>query len=116
MIKQALLSGAQGYILKSGEFEDLREALVATSGERVFVPPQTSSQTEIPLNYYDIANAEEPNDPLSPLSPREREIFHLLAIGLQNSGIAKKLFISPRTVETHRARIIQKLSCVQMAS
>ncbi|MCC6955134.1 MAG: helix-turn-helix transcriptional regulator, partial [Deltaproteobacteria bacterium] len=48
-------------------------------------------------------------DPLEALSPREREIFHLLAGGMQNAAIARKLFISPRTVETHRARIVRKL-------
>ncbi|MCB0347089.1 MAG: response regulator transcription factor, partial [Bdellovibrionales bacterium] len=37
------------------------------------------------------------------------EIFHLLADGMQNASIAKKLFISPRTVETHRARVVRKL-------
>ena len=48
-------------------------------------------------------------DPITCLSPREREIFQLLADGLQNTVIAKKLFISPRTVETHRARVVRKL-------
>jgi len=45
----------------------------------------------------------------APLSKREREMFFLLAEGLPNRTIAKRLFISPRTVETHRARVIKKL-------
>lgn len=48
-------------------------------------------------------------DPLDPLTPREREVFHLLTNGLKNVEIAKRLFISTRTVETHRARLSKKL-------
>jgi len=48
-------------------------------------------------------------DPLEPLSRREIEVFYLLCDGLKNKAIGQKLFISPRTVETHRSRIMRKL-------
>lgn len=54
-------------------------------------------------------------DPLKGLSKREREVFQLLAEGIPNRIIAKKLFVSPRTVETHRARVIRKLGVISTA-
>ena len=109
IIRQAVCAGASGYILKRNNFEMLSRGLQAISnGEKFFCPIAAEVASSL-----DLAIAIESNgdklDPLDPLSPREREIFHLLANGLQNSTIAKKLFISPRTVETHRARVVRKL-------
>lgn len=110
MITQALLAGAQGYILKNGSLDDFVAGLEATkSGDRRFLPPSIAHLSEISTNRYALGESTAATDPLSALSAREREIFHLLATGLQNTAIAKKLFISPRTVETHRARIVRKL-------
>ncbi len=53
---------------------------------------------------------------LSSLSIREREVFYLLANGVPNRVIAKQLFVSPRTIETHRARVIRKLGLSSTAS
>ena len=60
----------------------------------------------------------EPGTPesLSALSAREREVFYLLANGVPNRLIAKQLFVSPRTIETHRARVIRKLGLNSTAS
>ena len=49
------------------------------------------------------------SDPLTVLSPREREVLQLAAEGYGNSEIAEKLFISPRTAETHRSNLLRKL-------
>lgn len=108
MITQALLAGAQGYVLKSGVFEELVEAIeTVRSGNKRYLPPAIAHLAEVAPNSYGLS--PEPDDPLADLSSREREVFHLLANGLQNTEIAKKLFISPRTVETHRARVVRKL-------
>ncbi len=110
MITEALLAGAQGYVLKSGSYDDLVAGLTsAYFSNKRFLPTPIAHLSDIPPNSHQLGGAESPNDPLSSLSPREREIFHLLAHGLQNTVIAKKLFISPRTVETHRARVVRKL-------
>jgi DNA-binding NarL/FixJ family response regulator len=53
--------------------------------------------------------------PLDRLSPREREVFYLVADGGANADIAAKLFISKRTVETHRQRIMNKLGARSLA-
>jgi len=110
MITQALLAGAQGYVLKNCPVEDLETALetVCRSNAR-YLPSSIVHLAKVAENSYELTQ-QNPSDPLTPLSAREREIFHLLAIGLQNTAIAKKLFISPRTVETHRARIVRKLA------
>lgn len=109
MVTQALLAGAQGYILKCGSPEELCEGLEVTLTNKRYLPPQIAHLASVPEGGYELGARSKPNDPLEPLSPREREIFHLLANGLQNTVIAQKLFISPRTVETHRARIVRKL-------
>lgn len=109
-MKQALAAGAVGYILKSSSPEVLLQEL-----ERVM-----QGETVLPQRYEHLKNevnwapgtpekTAQEGDPLDKLSKREREVFFLLADGLPNRVIAKKLFISPRTVETHRARVIKKL-------
>ncbi|MCB0339379.1 MAG: response regulator transcription factor [Bdellovibrionales bacterium] len=107
-IQQALGSGAKSFLLKNSSCEEFISAMDLVRGGSYYLPEQfkrfkhhlmqngNSSQTPV-------------HDPLSILSPRERELFFLLADGLPNRVIAKKLFISPRTVETHRARVIRKL-------
>ena len=110
IVTQALLAGAQGYILKSGSFEDFKNGLeTAFLSNKKYLPPSIAHLIDVPENGYELGAKGNATDPLSALSPREREIFHLLANGLQNTVIAKKLFISPRTVETHRARVVRKL-------
>lgn len=108
-VKRALLAGVQGYVFKQGEPEDLINAINCCRSDTRFIPPQLCQVNEIPAGFFSLDSGEEFEDPLHALSPREREVFHLLAKGMQNSAIAKKLFISRRTVETHRARITQKL-------
>jgi DNA-binding NarL/FixJ family response regulator len=109
MVKQAFLAGAQGYIFKSSDFDNLTMALDTVASNRRYIPQELAHLADLPEAGYELGGKSRPNDPLSPLSAREREIFHLLANGLQNTVIAKKLFISPRTVETHRARVVRKL-------
>lgn len=110
MAKQALSAGAMAYILKDFTPEGLLQTIdKAVDGERV-VPPQFQHIIEeIERKGPSISGNGSEADPLSKLSRREREVFFLLADGMPNRTIAKKLFISPRTVETHRARVIKKL-------
>ncbi len=110
MITQALLAGAQGYAFKNGTVDEFRTALETVSrSNKKFLPTSVTHLNNVSNNRFALGDAAIKNDPLAALSAREREIFHLLATGLQNTAIAKKLFISPRTVETHRARIVRKL-------
>jgi DNA-binding NarL/FixJ family response regulator len=99
--KQALISGVSGYILKDDAFEDLLYAIKAVASGRKFISPSISDKI---LHSSPLKVVEK-----NILTEREREILKLIASGLTNKKIADKLSISVKTVETHRARILQKL-------
>jgi DNA-binding NarL/FixJ family response regulator len=99
--KKAFISGVSGYILKDDAFEDLLYAIKAVASGRKFISPSISDKILHPSPL----RVVEKNI----LTEREREILKLIASGLTNKKIADKLSISIKTVETHRARILQKL-------
>jgi DNA-binding NarL/FixJ family response regulator len=99
--KKALTSGVSGYILKDDAFEDLLYAIKAVTSGGKFISPSISDKILHPSPL----KAVEKNI----LTEREREILQLIASGLTNRKIADTLSISVKTVETHRARILQKL-------
>lgn len=102
-VERALFAGADGYLSKEVGGQELAESIrTVTLGERVF------SRTII-NQLEGKAQAQADNQPPISLTKREEEIVALVAKGLTSQDIAKKLFISPRTVETHRARIMDKL-------
>jgi DNA-binding NarL/FixJ family response regulator len=101
-VERAMYAGADGYLSKEVGSAELAEAIRnVTLGERVF------SRTII--NSLEGKQQEAEAEPPISLTKREEEIVALVAKGLTSQDIAKKLFISPRTVETHRARIMDKL-------
>jgi two-component system, NarL family, response regulator NreC len=111
MVRQAIMAGASAYMLKSFTPQELLATLEkARQGQRV-VPPRFQYILDELVAQAAQKGVKRPTDtdPLHKLSKREREVFYLLADGMPNRTIAKKLFISPRTVETHRARVIKKL-------
>lgn len=112
MITQALGAGAKAYILKDFSPESLVATIARVLDGEIILPEKFEHlRTDILKRRDSSASTERlsSDDPLSKLSKREREIFFHLANGMPNRAIAKKLFISPRTVETHRARVIKKL-------
>ncbi|MBX7136587.1 MAG: response regulator transcription factor [Oligoflexia bacterium] len=110
-IKQALMGGAVGYLLKSSSPEKILAGLAAIEKGELCLPEQYLYLAGELKNGGDGTrrSRRNPNDPLAALSTRERQIFFMLVEGSPNRDVAQKLFISPRTVETHRARIIKKL-------
>ena len=107
--QQALSAGAGSFLSKLDSLEDTISGLRrAVGGEQVISSSIISHPQPSGFNIT-VETYGADSDPLGPLSPREREIFHHLASGMSNIAIAKKLFISPRTVETHRARLVRKL-------
>jgi DNA-binding NarL/FixJ family response regulator len=102
---EVLAAGARGYVLKSDAGRNLVAALDAVSQHKPFL---TSTVSEMVLDGY-LRNREEERAPRS-LTPREREIVQLLAEGKSNKEVAMTLNISVKTVETHRAKVMQKLN------
>jgi DNA-binding NarL/FixJ family response regulator len=106
-IIQALHAGARGYLLKDSADTDLIRAVTAVAAGKSFFSPAVA---KIMLDDYVRQRSEQGTiDRFESLSEREREVFQLVAEGHSNKEVADLLSISPATVETHRAHILQKL-------
>jgi two-component system response regulator NreC len=105
-VTQMLKAGATGYLLKDSADVDLLEAVQAVSQGKSFFSPAVA---RLMSDDYARQRGDSAVDRYESLSEREREIFQLVAEGKTNKEIAALLFISPSTVETHRARIMEKL-------
>jgi two-component system, NarL family, response regulator NreC len=106
-ITQALHAGAKGYLLKDSADADLIRAVADVAAGRSFFSPAVA---KVMLDDYVRHLAEKGIvDRYDSLSEREREIFQLIAEGHSNKEIADLLSVSPATIETHRAHILQKL-------
>ena len=114
LVREVLEAGAHGYVLKSAAGRDLVNAIEALSKHEAFF---TSSVAKIVLNGYQKKGSPQQSSEERPplLSPREREIIQLLAEGKSNNEVAELLYISAKTVETHRAHIMQKLNLHSIA-
>lgn len=104
MVADAFAAGAVGYALKHQSEVELVEAVRSTARRVTYLAPQLSREL-LP----DANGGAAPPGVLSLLSSREREIFDLIVRGHSNADIAHQLFISVKTVETHRTRIMRKL-------
>jgi DNA-binding NarL/FixJ family response regulator len=106
-ITQALQAGATGYLLKDSADTDLLRAVEDVGAGRSFLSPSVARV--MVDDYVRHLASKGVVDRYDALSEREREIFQLVAEGHSNKEIADILSISPATVETHRAHILQKL-------
>jgi DNA-binding NarL/FixJ family response regulator len=106
-VTQAFQAGAHGFILKDCADADLVRAVTDLAAGKSFFSPAVS---KIVLDGYVRHLAERGiTDRFDALSEREREVFQLIAEGHSNKAIAALLYLSPGTVETHRAHIMEKL-------
>lgn len=106
-----LEAGASGYVQKTSADKDLILAVRTVARDEVFLYP---SATRLLLRGYKTAGHGE-DDPLHDLSEREREVLKLTAEGYGSGEIGKKLFLSPKTVDTYRSRLMQKLGLTHRA-
>ncbi len=108
-VARALDAGARGYLLKDSADSDLIRAVTAVSAGKSFFSPAVA---KVMLDDYVRRRATDKGfvDRYETLSEREREVFQLVAEGHSNREIADVLSVSPATVETHRAHVLQKLA------
>src|SRR5438067_6821695 len=97
--RKALTAGALGYVLKEAAEAELVEAVRRAATGDTYLNPRLGARVA----------AEPPPGPPDGLSERELEVLRMIALGHTNAEIADKLYLSVRTVETHRAHIQQKL-------
>lgn len=107
-LRQALASGGSGYVLKQAAGEELLLAIRTVHDGGVFLHPHHAralAQTEESADVQGSGSSA----PLDALSDRESEVFRLIALGHRNAEIAESMFLSVKTIETYKARLMRKL-------
>jgi two-component system nitrate/nitrite response regulator NarL len=106
-VLEAVRAGADGYVLKDVTPAELRGAVAALHEGREYFSARVTHQLSVGLR--DEIEREQQRSRLESLTPREVEVLVQIARGMTNRGTAEELGISPRTVETHRERVMAKL-------
>jgi len=104
--QQALESGAAGYLLKDADWMELELAIRTVMRGETYLTPTVAKYA---VDAYRLRK-EGDQGPLACLSSRQKEILQLIAEGYANKEIAQRLNLSPRTVETHRAELMERLN------
>jgi len=111
-VRQMLRAGADGYLVKNTGKNELRQALEVVAQGQIYLSPELA-----PVLLHGVAERPLPHAmPVEPLTKREREIVALIVEGLTNEQIARQLFLSPLTVNTHRKNMLSKLGCPNTAA
>jgi DNA-binding NarL/FixJ family response regulator len=106
-VLEAVRSGADGYVLKDAGPAELREAVQAVRDGKEYLSERVTHQLSVALRTE--LEQEQKRSRLEQLTPREREVLQRVARGRTSREIAEEFGISPRTVETHRERVMSKL-------
>jgi two-component system, NarL family, response regulator NreC len=101
-----LEAGGSGYVRKTSADQDLTHAIRTVARDEVFLYPNAA---KLLLQGYRVRGEPASPDPLEKLTERERDVMMYTAEGFSSSEIGDKLFISPKTVDTYRSRIMEKL-------
>jgi two-component system response regulator NreC len=101
-----LEAGGSGYVKKTSADMDLTAAIRTVAKDEVFLYPNAA---RLLLQGFRVRGDKKEDDPLLKLTERERDVLTMTAEGFSSSEIGEKLFISPKTVDTYRSRIMQKL-------
>ena len=107
---EALKAGASGYILKKAADNELMSAIRAVYSGEVFIPSSLTRSVVEEMVSGSVSREESVDNDQEQLSPRELEVLTLVAQGYTNQQIADRLYLSVKTVETYKARVMEKLS------
>ncbi len=108
-VRRALKAGAAGYVVKRSAAKEVVDAIRAVHAGQRYLSPRVA---DVVLDDY---AGNDRDDPLARLSAREREVLQLLAEGRTGAQIAERLSLSQKTVETYRARLVEKLGIRDVA-
>ncbi|MFH2219003.1 MAG: response regulator transcription factor [Pseudomonadota bacterium] len=108
-IAEAFQAGAKGYVVKDSASERLLQGLDSVTSGEYFLDSSVSHAVVANLLRLPLKEAKITDADYGSLTPREQEVMRFLAEGLSSRAVADKLFISPKTVENHRANIMNKL-------
>jgi len=111
-VKEMLAAGASGYLLKDAAFEELGMAIATVLKNKTYLSPQI---TDTVVKDYVNENVPQNSIASTALSAREREVLQLIAEGKSTREIAAKLYVSVKTIETHRKQIMAKLGLNSIA-
>lgn len=107
---RALREGAAGFLPKSAASAELEQAIQTVIDGEVYISPEMSRKTML-----DVGKGTTKRELLNTLSPRQREVLRLIALGRTTKQIAQELGISVKTVETHRAQLMERLGIRDVA-
>jgi DNA-binding NarL/FixJ family response regulator len=110
-VKQALRAGAVGYLVKDAGISELELAIQAVARGETYLSPAISKY--VVADYVRLVGGEP--SPLELLTPRQREILQLIAEGHSTKEIARLIHVSPKTVETHRTQLMERLDIHDIA-
>ncbi len=111
-VREMFRAGASGYLLKDCEFDELVQTIRLIAEGQTYISPSIS---RVVVENYMRDAPEEKESAFSVLTQREREVLQLMAEGNSTKQIAMRLYISPKTVEAHRLRIMNKLDIDNVA-
>ncbi len=111
-VREMFRAGASGYLLKDCEMDELIKAIRLVAGGQSYVSPAV---TAVVVDGITRKPRDESEDAFSILTPREREVLQLMAEGYSTKQIGLRLHISPKTVEAHRLKVMNKLDIDNVA-
>jgi DNA-binding NarL/FixJ family response regulator len=111
-VSEMLKAGASAYLLKDSAFEELIQAIQASRSNKIYLSPSIAEKV---IKNYITSFPRERFSPFSILTQREREVIQLIAEGKSTKKVASLLFLSVKTVETHRQNIMEKLDLHSVA-